>query len=86
MTMKFVTEYIDKKISENQEFICYTFYELRVKNNLLEEEVEDFLDVNKDYFENKGYKVFFTGEKYQYKGETKQVQQNELMIAIKDGD
>ena len=86
MTMKFVTEYIDKKVNENKEFIRYTFYELRVKNNLSEEEVEDFLDVNKDYFENKDYKVYFTGEKYKYKGEEKQVEQNELMIAIKDGD
>ena len=86
MTMKFVTEYIDKKVNENKEFIRYTFYELRVKNNLSEEEVEDFLDVNKDYFENKGYKVYFTGESYQYKGETKQVEQNELMVAIKNGD
>ena len=86
MTMKFVTEYIDKKVSENQEFIRYTFYELRVKNNLSEEEVEDFLDVNKDYFENKGYKVYFTGDNYEYKGEAKQVEQNELLIAIKNGD
>ena len=84
MTMKFITEYIDKKVNENQEFIRYTFYELRVKNNLSEEEVEDFLDVNKDYFENKGYKVYFTGNKYEYKGQTKQVEQNELMVAIKN--
>ena len=39
MTTKFVTEYIDKKINENENFIRYTFYELRVKNNLSEEDI-----------------------------------------------
>lgn len=84
MTMKFVTEYIEKKVNENNEFIRYTFYELRIKNNLSQDDIEEFLDVNKDYFENKGYKVFFTGDKYEYKNETRYVEQNELMIAIKN--
>lgn len=38
MTKEFVTHYIDKKIYENEDYIRYTFYELRVKNNLSEEE------------------------------------------------
>ncbi len=83
MTMKFITEYIDKKINENKEFIRYTFYELRVKSNLSAEDTEEFLDVNKDYFENKGYKVYFTGDEYEYNNQIKKVDQNELMIAIK---
>lgn len=83
MTMQFVTEYIDKKVDENDSFIRYTFYELRVKNNLSEEDIEEFLDINKDYFENKGYKVYFTGDTYEYNNELKDVGQNELMIAIK---
>lgn len=36
MTTDFVTNYIDKKLNENESFIRYTFYELRVKNNLSE--------------------------------------------------
>ena len=44
MTTEFVTNYIDKKLNENDNFIRYTFYELRVKNNLSEEEVDEFLD------------------------------------------
>ena len=83
MTMQFVTEYIDKKVDENDKFIRYTFYELRVKNNLSEEDIEEFLDINKDYFENKGYKVYFTGDAYEFNNESKVVEQNELMIAIK---
>ena len=50
MTMQFVTDYIDKKLKENPNYISYTFYELRVKNNLSEDEVDEFLRINKDYF------------------------------------
>ena len=28
MTMQFITDYIDKKVKENKNFIRYTFYEL----------------------------------------------------------
>lgn len=55
MTKQFVIDYIDKKIEENENYIRYTFYELRIKNNLSEEDLEIFLKINKDYFENKGY-------------------------------
>ena len=86
MTDAFVINYISSKIkeSENENFIRYTFYELRVKNNLSEEEVDRFLKINKDYFENKGYSVFFTGAKFVYKNANMTVQPNELMIAIKE--
>ena len=83
MTMQFVTDYIEKKLEENIEFIRYTFYELRVKNNLSQEDIDEFLDINKDYFENKNYKVYFTGDIYIYKNETKQVTENELMVIIR---
>lgn len=84
MTMQFVTDYINKKINENPNYIRYTFYELRVKNNLSEEDVDEFLRINRDYFENKDYNVYFTNAKYTYKNEDKIVEPNELMIAIKE--
>ncbi len=84
MTLDFVTKYINRKIDEDENLIKYTFYELRVKNNLSEEDTDRFLELNKTYLENKGYQVFFTGAKYKYKNEQKMVQQNELMIAIKE--
>ena len=43
MNLKFVDDYIQKKLSENENYIRYTFYELRVKNNLSEDEVDKFL-------------------------------------------
>lgn len=86
MTDAFVINYINNKLKENEDetFIRYTFYELRVKNNLSEDEVDKFLIINKDYFENKGYSVFFTGAKFVYKNANRTVQPNELMIAIKE--
>ena len=84
MTMQFVTDYIDKKLKENENFIRYTFYEIRVKNNLSEEDVYEFLRINRDYFENKGYKVYFTNARFTYQNANRLVQPNELMIAIKE--
>ncbi len=52
MTLDFVTDYINRKIIENENIIRYTFYELRVKNNMSEEDVDRFLELNKTYLEN----------------------------------
>ena len=84
MNMQFVTDYINKKINENPNYIRYTFYELRVKNNLSEEDVDEFLRINRDYFENNGYKVYFTNARFTYENADRMVQPNELMIAIKE--
>lgn len=86
MTDTFVINYINNKIKEskNENFIRYTFYELRIKNNLSEKEIDRFLKINKDYFENKDYDVYFTGAKFTYKNASMTVQPNELMIAIKE--
>ena len=86
MTDAFIIKYIDKKLkeSEDENYIRYTFYELRIKNNLTEEEIDRFLKINKDYFENKGYNVFFTGAKFTYRDVKLIVKDNELMIAIKE--
>lgn len=82
----FTINYINQKIKENEEFIKYTFYELRIKSNLSEKEVDEFLKINRNYFENKGYDVYFTGAKYVYNNKDCVVQENELMVAIKDNN
>ena len=71
-------------MAENENVIRFTFYELRVKNNLSEKDLDRFFKINKDYFENKEYKVYFTGAKFRYKNANMTVQPNELMIAIKE--
>lgn len=82
--LEFIDKYINSKINANEEIIKYTFYELRVKSDLTEEETEEFLKFTKIKLENLQYNVFFTGEKYIYKGEEKTVQDNELMVATKE--
>ena len=84
MTKQFVIDYIDKKLEENENYVRYTFFELKVKRDLTEEELEVFLQMNKDYFENNGYKVYFTDDKFTYENANRTVQSNELMIAIKE--
>lgn len=77
---------INKKIEELKDtnFIKYTFYELRIKYNLTEKEIDRFLELSKNYFEQKGYSVYFTGARYTYNGKTSTVGQNYYMIAIKE--
>lgn len=84
MDKKVVSKLIDKKIKEDDNFVKFTFYELRVKNNLSSEETEEFLILAKNYFQNNNYKVYFTNSKYYYHGETKLVQSNELLVAVKE--
>ena len=84
MTTQYVEEYLNYKMSQNKSEIIYTFYELRIKNNLSEEEIDEFLRLNKIRLENLGYKVYFTGAKFVFQNATRTVQSNEYMIAIKD--
>ena len=51
---------------------------------LSEKEIDEVLKISRDYFENKGYKVYFTNARYEYNGGTQNVQPNELMIAFKE--
>ena len=71
MDLQFVDNYINKKLEENENYIRYTFYELRIKNNLSEEEVDKF-------------NIYFTGARFFYENANRIVQPNELMIAIKE--
>lgn len=72
------------KLNKDSYFIRYTFYELRVKLNLSEVELYHFLRLIKIKLENLGYRVYFTGDKYIFNETNKQVEENELLIAIKE--
>ena len=86
MADAFVINYIDKKISESKDINCivYTYYELQIKNNLNDDEIQRFLFFFKDYFEKKGYNVYFTGARFTYKNSSMMVQNNQFMIAVKE--
>lgn len=84
MTLQFISEYLDRKIDENEEIVTISFYDLRIKKGLTEKEVDKFLELARIRFLNMNYQVFFTGTKYKYKNVEKIVQSNEYMVAIKE--
>ena len=81
----FIIEFINKKEkeSENKDYIEYSYYELKVKYGLTEEQIDEVLRVSRDYFENKNYNVYFTNAEFQYNGQKRKVETNDYMIAIK---
>lgn len=80
----FTINFISQKENENENYIRYSYFELKVKSGLTEKEIDEVLRVSRDYFENKGYRVYFTNAEFEYQNEKRKVESNELMIAIKD--
>ena len=84
MTVKFVEEYWNSKLKENEEYMVCTFYDLRVKNNVSEEDVDKFLEWGRNKLQNMGYKVYFTGTRFVYQNANRKVEDNQYIIAIKE--
>ena len=84
MIKELCTKLLDLKIAENENFIRFTFFELRVKNNLSEDETEEFLRLAKTWLENKEYEVYVGNARYTYNNANQNVQPNELLIAFKN--
>ena len=82
MTTQFIENYWQDKLGED--CIVCTFYDLRVKHNLSESEVDEFLQLSRNKLENNGYDVYFTGAKFVYQNANRTVQDNEFMVAIKE--
>ena len=72
---RFTISLIKSKEKENEDYIRYSYYELKVKDNLSEGEIDEVLRISRDCFENKGYKVYFTNAEFEI---------NEYMIAFKE--
>lgn len=83
MNLSKIDEYLENKISQNSEFIIFTFYELRVSLDLSSEATFEFLRLVSTKLINNNYKVYRTGQEYNYKGK-KKVKGNELLVAIKE--
>lgn len=83
MTMEYISNYIDKKINENPRFIRFTFYELRVKENLSESDMLYLISLAAQRLSNNRYSLYRIGQTYTVEGQTKVVESNELLIAIK---
>ncbi len=72
-----------EKESTNKNYIEYSYYEVKVKANLTEEEIDELLRVSRDYFQNKNYNVYFTNAEFEWNGQKRKVETNDYMIAIK---
>lgn len=86
MDLEFIEQYINNKLSENEDYVRITFYDLRVKNNLTQEETEIFIHLVKTKLQNMKYNVYTTDEKFEYKNANMTVQPNELLVAIKGNE
>ena len=49
-----------------------------------ENEIDEVLKISRDYFENKGYKVYFTNAEFEYQNLKRKVEINEYMVAFKE--
>lgn len=83
MTLNEISNYIDSKIASNSRILIFTFYEIRVKLNLYEDEANELIELIKIRLNNLGYKTYLTGEKYSYENISKIVTENEILVAIK---
>lgn len=83
MNLQEIDAYIENKISKNEECIIFTFYELRVRLNLSQNETMTFIHLASIKLENNNYKVYKSNQEYNYNGK-KRVEDNQLLIAIKE--
>ena len=84
MTIQFTEEYLMDKLKENRKYIVCTFYDLRVRHNLSENDVHQFLELAKNKLQNMGYTVYLTGDEFVYQNANRRVEDNQYMIAIKE--
>ena len=83
MTLKQIDEYLENKLKKNNSIVKYTFYEVRVKQDLKADESLNYIHLVATKLENLNYKVYRTGQEYSYKGKDYKVDSNELLVAIK---
>lgn len=82
--LSFIESYMEEKINQDESYIVCTFYDIRVKHNSSEKEIDEFLILSRNKLQNLGYKVYFSGAKYTYNNCNRTVQDNELLVAIKE--
>lgn len=74
-----------EKLEKNEEFIKYSFYEVNVKYPFKNEgERKMFLKLLKNKLINNKYKVYLEGQRFEYNDANMMVQDNEILIAIKE--
>lgn len=84
MYLEELTQMIEQKIAQNSQKLVFSYYELRLKRNISQNDIGKVLELITIYLENKNYKVYQTGDTYLYQNQLLEVQTNELLVAIKN--
>ena len=78
----------DKKLGvegeDGENVIRYSFYEIRIKYNLTEQQTNQFLMLLANKLDNLEYNIYFSGQVIKETGED--VPENELLVAVKRGN
>lgn len=82
--MKLIDQLISTKIKEDENYLRFSFYEVRVKGKVEESEEKRFLELAKTKLNNMGYNVYLENDEFIYNDANMRVQPNELLIAIKE--
>ena len=82
--LEYITNFIDKKIEENEDIIIVKYFELKIQEGLTEEQIEYFLEKSKQRLMNLGYQIYATGDECTINNQTITIENNIYYIAIKD--
>lgn len=82
--MTLIDKLIEEKLLKDINFIRFSFYEVRVKEKVTNEEEIEFIKLAKIKLNNMGYKVYLQDQQFIYNNAKMRVQPNELLIAIKE--
>ena len=82
--MKLIDQLISTKLTADENYLRFSFYEVRVKGKVEESEEKRFLELAKTKLNNMGYNVYLENDEFIYNDANMRVQPNELLIAIKE--
>ena len=83
MTMGELDNYLNTKIENNEQFIEFSFYELRIKCSLSKKDSELFIKLARNKLENSGYRTYLSGDFYIFNDKKYIVRENQLLVAVK---
>lgn len=78
-----IDKLIEEKLAIDENFLRFSFYEVRVKGEVTSEEENDFLELAETKLKNMRYTVYLQEQDFVYNEARRKVQPNELLIAIK---
>lgn len=83
MTLSEFSEFLDKKIEENDRYVRISFYELRIEYDLSAKETDNFIKLAKNKLNNLGYEVYTREKDNSHQNDIIELKDNELLVAVK---